>query len=69
MAAMPREVKVKTLEGGDFTVEVIPTKTIEEFKAMLLEKKHCEDPIDHKILKVNVLADGLLDDDGQTLEI
>ena len=34
---------------------------------MLYEKKHCEDPIERQILKVKVLADGLLDDD-QTLE-
>ena len=65
---MPCEVKVKTLEGGDLTFEVIPTDTIEKLKAMLREKKHCEDPIEHKILKVEILADGLLDDDDQTLE-
>ena len=65
---MPRELKVKTLDGDDFTVEVVPTTTIRELKAMLHEKKHCEDPIEHKILKVKVLADGLLVDDDQTLE-
>ena len=64
---MPRELKVNTLEGGDLTVKVVPITTIKEFKAMLHEKKHCEDPIERKILKVQVLADGLLDDD-QTLE-
>ncbi len=68
MAAMPREVKVKTLEGGDITIEVRPTNTIEDLKEMLREKKHCEDPIEHNILKVKVLADGLLVDDDQTLE-
>ena len=67
MAVMLRELKVKTLDGGDLTVEVMPTNTIKELKAMLHEKKHCEDPIEHKILKVKVLADGLFDDD-QTLE-
>ena len=65
---MLREVKVNTLEGGDFTVEVTQTNTIEEFKAILLEKKHCEDSSERKILKVKVLTDALLDDDGQTLE-
>ena len=66
---MPREVlTVKTLEGGVLSVEVMPTNTIEELKAMLHEKKHCEDPIEHKILRVKVLANGLLVDDGQTLE-
>ena len=33
-----------------------------------MKKKHCEDRIDNKILKVKVLANGLLVDDGQTLE-
>ena len=35
---------------------------------MLYEKKHCEDPIERKILKVKVLADALLVNDDQTLE-
>ena len=65
---MPREVKVKTLQGGVLTVEVMPTNTIEELKAILHEKKHCEDPIERQILKVKVLADGLLVDDDHTLE-
>ncbi len=68
MAAMPRELKVTTLEGGDLTVEVMPTTTIKELKAMLREKKHCEDPIERQILKVDVLAVGLLVDNDQTLE-
>ena len=68
MAVMPRELKVKTLEGGDLTVEVIPASTIKELKAILREKKHCEDPIEDQILKVKVLADGLLVDDDQTVE-
>ena len=37
-------------------------------KAMLYEKKHGEDPIERKILKAKVLADGLLVDDDETLE-
>ena len=68
MAAVPRELKVKTLEGGDLTFEVMPTNTIKELQAILYEKKHCQDPIERKILKVEVLADGLLVDDDQTLE-
>ena len=40
---MLHELKVKTLEGGDLTVEVMPTNTIDELKAMFDEKKHCED--------------------------
>ena len=65
---MPRELKVKTLEGGVVTVEVMQRTTIRELKAMLHEQKHCGDPIERKILKVKVLADGLLVDDDQTLE-
>ena len=69
MATGPvREVKVNTLEGGVFTVKVLPTNTIEELKAMLHEKKHCEDPIERQILKVKVLVNTLLVDDDQTLE-
>ena len=68
MAAMPREVKVKTLEGGVATVQAIPTSTIKELKAMLLEEKDCEDPIERQILKAKVLARGLLVDDDETLE-
>ena len=68
MAAMPRELQVKTLEGDDLTVEVVPTTTIKELKAKLFGKKHCEDPIECKILKVKVLADGLLVDDDQTVD-
>ena len=68
MATMLCELKVKTLQGGDLTIKVVPTTTIKELKAMLREKKHCEDPIEHKILKVKVLADGLLVDADQTLE-
>ena len=65
---MQCEVKVKTLEGGDLTVKVVPTTTIRELKALLHEKKGCEDPIERKILKVKVLANALLVDDDQTLE-
>ena len=42
--------------------------TIKELKAMLLEEKDCEDPIERQILKVKVLARGLLVDDDETLE-
>ena len=68
MAAMPHELKVKSLEGGVVTIEVMQRTTIRELKAMLHEQKHCEDPIERKILKVKVVADGLLVDDDQTME-
>ena len=59
---------MKTLKGGDLSVNVMPTNTIEELKAMLHEKKNCEDPIERQILKVKVLSGGFLADDHQTLE-
>ena len=62
------ELKVKTVEGGEIAVEAMPTNTVKELKAKLFEKKHCEDPIVRKILQVQVLANGLLVDDDQTLE-
>ena len=65
---MPCEVKVQTLEGDVLAVEVMPANTVKELKAMLYEKKHCEDPIVRKILQVKVLAEGLLVGDDQTLE-
>ena len=53
MAAMPSQLKVTTVEGGVLTLEVMPANTIAELKAMLHEKKHCQDPIEHQILKVS----------------
>ena len=69
MAAMLRELKVKTLEGGDLTIDVMPTNTITELKARLHQEKRCEDPVERQILQAKVLANGgLLLDDDQTLE-
>ena len=68
MAAMTHELKLKTLEGGDLTIEITSTSTIQELKAILHQRKDCEDPIEREILKVEVLVDGLLLDDDQTLE-
>ena len=59
---------MKTLEGVDLTVKVRPTDKVEKLKAMLQKKKQCEDPIERKLLKVKVLADGLLVSDHRTLE-
>ena len=65
MAAVP---SLTTIEGGVLTLEVMPANTIEELKAMLREKKHCEDPIERQILKIKVLAGRLFVGDDQTLE-
>ena len=68
MAVMPCELKVKTLEGGVLALKSRRPPPFSRMKTMLHEKKHCEDPIEHQILKLKVLADGLLVDDDQTLE-
>ena len=68
MATAPQEMKVKTLEGEMLAVEVVPTNTVKELRAMLLESKHCEDPIERQLLRVEVLTAGLLIDDDQTVE-
>ena len=68
MADSVRELQVNTLEGGFLTVQVTPTTTIRELKAMFREKKH-EDPNERKILKAEVLVDGaLVHCDSQTLD-
>ena len=54
--------EVKTLEGVDLTVKVTPTNTVEELKAMLRKKTQGEDPTEHEICQVEVLAVGLLID-------
>ena len=68
LAAMAAVPSLTTIEGGVLTLEVMPANTIEELKAMLREKKHCEDPIERQILKIKVLAGRLLVGDDQTLE-
>ena len=68
MAEMVCELKVNTLEGGVLTVQVTPTNTIQELEVMLCEKKY-EDPIEHKILKAEILVDGaLVPCDARTLK-
>ena len=63
-----RQLKVRTLEGGVLTLEVMPATTFKKLKVMLHEKKHCKDLIERQILQVKVLVDGLLVDDDQRLE-
>ena len=68
MADSPRGLKVNTIQGGVLTVQVMPTNTIQELKAMLCERKH-ENPIERRILKAEILLDGeLVHCDFQTLE-
>ena len=68
MATAPQKMKVKTLEGETLAVEVLPTNTVKELRAMLLESKGYEDPIERQLLRVEVLTAGLLMDDDQTVE-
>ena len=63
MATAPQEMKVKTLQGDVIAVEVVPTNTVKELRAMLLESKECECPIERQLLRVEVLTAGLLVDD------
>ena len=68
-AEMPREVKVKTLEGGDLMVEVMQTTTIERsWRQCFLKRSIVKISRSAKSLQVNVLVDGLLIDGDQTLE-
>ena len=67
MASAIRMV-AKTLQGKTITLEIAPTNTVKELRAMLLEGKGCEDPIECQLLKVEVLTSGLLLDDDQTVE-
>ena len=68
MATAPQKMKVKTLEGETLAIEVLPTNTVKELRAMLLESKRCEDSIERQLLRVEVLTAGLLIDDDQTVE-
>ena len=60
MADSVRELQVKTLEGGVITVQVKPTTTIGELKAMLVREKKHEDPNERKILKAEIVVEGAL---------
>ena len=61
-------MKVKTLQGEMISVTVVPANTVKELRAMLLEGKECEDPIERALLRVEVLTGGLLLDDDLTVE-
>eukprot|EP00434_Breviolum_minutum_P025963 symbB.v1.2.022953.t1/scaffold2070.1/size90664/1 len=68
--AMSWELELKTLQGGVISVEVVMETTLRELKAMLLEKHpRAEDPIERKLLAVELLRDSSIMevDDAQTL--
>ena len=67
-AAMSCEIKLNTLQGGVITLDIPITATVRELKAMLLAKHPCQDPIERKILKVELLRDSSIIDDAETLD-
>ena len=67
-AAMSCEVKLNTLQGGVITLDIPITATVRELSAILLAKHPCRDPIERKILKVELLRDSSIIDDAETLD-
>ena len=65
---MSCEVNDNTLQGGVITLDVVTTATVRELKSMLLEKHPCQDPIERKVLKVELLRDSSIIDDAETLD-
>ena len=65
---MSSEVKLTTLQGSVITLDVLTTATVRELKAMLLEKHPCQDPIERKVLKVELLRDSSIIDDAESLD-
>ena len=63
--AMSCKLKVNTLEGGIIILDITPTVTVRELKAMLLEQAPCEHPLERRILKAKLLNDKTLIDDAQ----
>ena len=59
--AMSCEVQLGTLQGSVITLDIPIT-------ALLLAKHPCQDPIERKILKVELLRDSSIIDDADTLE-
>ena len=66
--AMSCEVKLDTLQGSVITLDVPMTATFRELKSMLLEKHPCQDPIERKVLKVELLRDNSIIDDAESLD-
>ena len=66
--AMSCEVKLNTLQGSVITLDILMTATVLELKSMLLEKHPCQDPIERKVLKVELLRDSSIIDDAESLD-
>ena len=58
-------LKINTLEGGVQTVDITPMTTIGELKCMLVDQRRC---MGHKLVRAQILTDGMIADDDNTLE-
>ena len=58
-------LKINTLEGGVQTVDITPMTTIGELKCMLVDQRRC---LGHKLVRAQILTDGMIADDDNTLE-
>ena len=65
--AMSFELELNTVQGGVITLDVFMTDTVRELKSMLLEKHPCQDPIERKILKVELLHNSSIIDEAEAL--
>ena len=64
---MSFEIKLNTVQGGVITLDVLMTDIVRELKSMLLEKHPCQDPIERKILKVELLHNSSIIDEAEAL--
>ena len=67
-AAMSRKIKLGTLQGSVITLDVPMTATVRELKMMFLLKHPCQDPLERKVLKVELLRDNSIIDDAESLD-
>ena len=65
---MSCEVKLNTLQGNVITLDVVTPAIVRELKAMLLEKHPCQDPIERKVLKVELLRESSIINDAESLD-
>ena len=68
LAAMSRKIKLGTLQGSVITLDVPMTATVRELKMMFLLKHPCQDPLERKVLKVELLRDNSIIDNAESLD-
>ena len=64
---MSLEIKLNTVDGSTVTLDVPMTATVRELKAMLLQQHPCQDPIERKVLKVELLHNSSIIDEAEAL--